>query len=60
VNGVVCYSHADRYSEVLEGEHLPVSKRSRWCCCPIGDFQTDFFGEVFSRRCEEHEGDGVP
>jgi len=42
------------------GEHSPTSGGSRWCSCPIEDFRTDFFREVFSRRCKEHEGDGVP
>ena len=26
----------------------------------MGDFQIDFYGDVFSRRCEEQKGDGVP
>jgi len=42
------------------GEHSPTSRGSKWCFCSIGDFQIDFSGEVFSRRCEEQEGDGVP
>jgi len=58
--GVVCYSHAGRRGRVLVGEHLPTSKGSKWCCCSMGDLKIEFSGEVFSRRCEEHEGEVVP
>jgi len=42
------------------GEHSPTFRRNRWCCCPMRDLPIDFSREVFSRRCEEQKGDGVP